>query len=152
MDYVVTLGKEEVLVCFGTEFGKLGLKDIRQAEERMAQLKLIACVMVIDGNVTPPSKVMIERMAKEHPAQVVEVFRREELMFDLHSHELVPRHTLLDPQQREALLRRFASSALPRMLSVDPMARYLGLKRGQVVHVQRTSPNGGFHDFYRIVT
>jgi DNA-directed RNA polymerases I, II, and III subunit RPABC1 len=64
----------------------------------------------------------------------MEHFTEAELMFNVTEHELVPKHVLLTPEEKQELLTRYKlkENQLPRMQMGDPVARYFGLKRGQV--------------------
>lgn len=151
LDYVVVAqeGAATRFVSFMTKQPKLGLKEVRSLEDRMTKMNVETCTIVLNGTVTPPAKGMIEKIRKK--GRAVEIFQLDELMFNLPDHELVPVHRLLTPKEREALLKRFSANALPRILPTDPMCRYLGLKRGQVVEISRKNTSG-FSKFHRIVT
>eukprot|EP01147_Barroeca_monosierra_P010354 gene10354-2489_t len=84
----------------------------------------------------------------------VQVFDVTELIVNITRHELVPKHIILTKEEKLALLEKYhlKEQQLPRMKMSDPVARYLGLKRGQVCKVIRNnSPTAGRYVSYRIV-
>ena len=108
-----------------------------------------AAIIVSHVAVTPSAR---KTLAAMESLLRVECFLEEDLLINITKHELVPRHMLLSPLEKAALLKRYKlkETQLPRILQKDPVARYLGLRRGQVVKIIRQSETAGRYASYRL--
>ena len=106
-------------------------------------------LMVGKGNITPSAKQAIIEVQSHF---IIEFFEEKELLVNITEHELVPKHIVMNETERQALLKRYRvkESQLPKIQVTDPVARYFGLSRGQVVKIIRTSETAGKYITYRL--
>jgi DNA-directed RNA polymerase I, II, and III subunit RPABC1 len=140
---------EDQLFVFLPDDDKVGVKTIKQYCEMMKEAGVSHAILVVKQGVTPFAKTALQEMASTY---LIEHFRDAELLVDVTEHRLVPAHALLSPEDRQALLDRYKLRAeqLPRIQRTDPVARYYGLKVGDVVKIVRPSETAGRYVTYRV--
>ncbi|KAF3793668.1 DNA-directed RNA polymerases II and IV subunit 5A [Nymphaea thermarum] len=140
---------DHIFVFFVGE-AKVGVKIMRAYAERMRSENVLRGILVVREQLTPSSKQWIHDFnVKFH----MEVFREEELLVNVTEHDLVPEHEVLTSEEKKKLLEHYKvkETQLPRMLITDPVARYFGMKRGQVAKIIRKSETAGKYVTYRCV-
>ena len=140
---------EDQLFVFLPDDDKVGVKTIKQYCEMMKEASVSHAILVVKQGVTPFAKTALQEMASTY---LIEHFRDAALLVDVTEHRLVPAHALLSPEDRQALLDRYKLRAeqLPRIQRTDPVARYYGLKVGDVVKIVRPSETAGRYVTYRV--
>lgn len=104
----------------------------------------------------PSAKKAIDGLNHSDPTKpryIIEVFKEAELQVNITEHVLVPQHVPLNDDETRALLSRYKLklTQLPRIRYTDPIARYYGMQRKQVVKIIRPSETAGRYVTYRLV-
>ena len=83
---------------------------------------------------------------------IIEPFSQEELLINVTKHELVPKHQILKESEKLDLLKKYRvkDSQLPKIQCEDPVSRYFGAKRGDIVRIVRPSETAGRYVTYRV--
>ena len=125
----------------------VGIKQLKAFAHYIAENNYSTGILVTQVSITPSALKIIPTVLPS----VIETFLEQDLLVNISHHELVPKHVLLSKAEKQALLQRYRlkESQLPRIQVGDPMARYLGLRRGQVVKIIRKSETAGRYASYR---
>lgn len=72
---------------------------------------------------------------------------------DVTSHQMVPRHTILTPEEAEEVFKTYGitKTELPKILMKDPVIKIIGAKDGDIIKIERASETAGISLAYRRV-
>jgi len=108
-------------------------------------------VLIIATPLSSVAKGLLDQLATYR----VEIFDFADLSYVPIDNYLVPKHTLLTPEERTAFLKKLGSSSMPIISLYDPIARYYGALPGQIFKIERVDLSGTMTVskslFYRIV-
>ena len=73
-------------------------------------------------------------------------------MVNITHHMLVPTHSVISDAEKAELLKRYRAkeNQLPKIQCEDPVAKYFGVRRGQVMKIVRPSETAGRYVTYRL--
>ena len=106
-------------------------------------------VIIVQDKQTP--QIAKELLNDEY--KLYEIFSMKNLMFNITHHEIVPKHILLTQEEVDLILKQYQTTRaqLPKVLTTDPVAKYYGMKAGDVCKIIRQSPMTGESYYYRIL-
>ena len=93
----------------------------------------------------------LEALYNEHKV-FVQMFWVDKLITNIMDHEIVPEHNIISSIEKENLLERFniaTYNQLPLILKTDPVAMFLGMRRGDVCRITSPSETSGEYISYR---
>ena len=82
----------------------------------------------------------------------ITIFGIQHLLFNILEHSYVPKHRVISDEEKNILFDRLnitTPEELPEISRFDPVAKAIGLRPGQVCHIERKSPTAFKTDFYR---
>ncbi|EAU39259.1 DNA-directed RNA polymerases II 24 kDa polypeptide [Aspergillus terreus NIH2624] len=138
-----------IYVEFCPDSSGVGTKQVRAFNHTVDEHNFHTGIFITQTPISPSAV----RLLSGVPGRICEHFQEQDLLVNITRHELVPKHVLLSPEEKKRLLDRYRlkESQLPRIQVSDPVARYLGLRRGQVVKIIRKSETAGRYASYRWV-
>ena len=106
-------------------------------------------VIIVQDKQTP----QIAKELQNDEYKLYEIFSMKNLMFNITHHEIVPRHILLSQEEADQILKQYQTTKtqLPKLLTTDPVAKYYGMKTGDICKIIRQSPMTGESYYYRIL-
>ncbi|KAI5892793.1 RPB5 subunit of DNA-directed RNA polymerase [Schizophyllum commune H4-8] len=139
---------DQIFVFFSDE-RSVGVKTMRKLLGILEEKGIRRGIIIFPGNMTPAARKVIVAMQSQYR---LEEFSEADLLVNITHHTLVPQHIVLKPEEKRELLERYRlkETQLPRIQIADPVARYFGLRRGQVVKIIRPSETSGRYASYRI--
>ncbi|KAJ2805081.1 DNA-directed RNA polymerases II 24 kDa polypeptide (RNA polymerase II subunit 5) [Coemansia guatemalensis] len=137
------------MFVFFPEARSVGVAHIREYISKMSKESVTNGIIVYAGSMSP----LTEKVRTSLPSNYrLEKFHESDLLVNITEHELVPQHRILSDEQKKDILKRYRlrETQLPRISLDDPVARYYGMVRGQVVQIIRPSETAGRYVTYRM--
>ncbi|KAF7683440.1 DNA-directed RNA polymerases II and IV subunit 5A [Astathelohania contejeani] len=149
LNFAASKEQRTIMVHFCDEL-KLGIKQIKSILETYERQGVFNIILVCREAPSSASQKVLNELSTNF---TVEIFKEDELLFNITTHELVPKHTILGNEEKENMMRsmRVKEYQLPKILKSDPVARYFGAKVGDVFKIERRSNSGVKSLYYRIV-
>ena len=143
--------EEKLLVYFARYERAISGEDIKRFATKMGEERVFCGVIISNKDLSPSADKLIRDINTESSFKI-EHFLVQNLLVNITHHELVPKHMIASEEEKKAVLKKYRvkESQLPKILVNDPVAKYLGVRRGQLVKIIRDSETAGKHVVYRI--
>jgi DNA-directed RNA polymerase subunit H (RpoH/RPB5) len=123
-----------------------GVAYIRDLNKKFDKKKIKKRVFIGAGKVTRSAlNELADKKVEFIPADLV--------LMQITEHEYVPKHEILSEEETKKLLDKLQvpASALPNILSSDPVSRVIGAETGDILKITRKSETAGETITYRLV-
>lgn len=111
-------------------------------------------LILVEGHVSPA--VLTQLQARDKALQALggclQIFYTKELMYNPLKHVLVPKHEKMSEEDVKEMMDAYMvkhRSQLPIISRNDVIARWLGLKHGDIVRITRHNDTSGIYYYYR---
>ena len=131
-------------------FGKKDLVNLKEYLNEKYESKNLNIIIVLKEK--PTAQIKKELLNEEY--NNIEIFFVKNLLFNVTKHEIIPKHEIMeDEEEIKKMLEEFQCLPrnLPKILSSDPVAKYYGMKSGQICKITRKSKVTGESIYYRLV-
>lgn len=141
-------GKTMTILVFFTEEEKMSLKSLKILLENIVKEGILNLVIVLREGISPAAK----KFAQECESISITTFMEKDLLFNVTHHRLVPKHRIISESEKQQLLKdkMIKENAMPKILISDPIAKYFGAQRGDVLEIERQSETAGKIKTWRI--
>jgi len=137
---------ESVNIVWELTSARVSVKTIRTICSEAVHSKASKLILVSIGKLTTFAAQETKNMRDIQ----IETWQLSDLSINPELHELVPPHEILNSKRTKQ--RGIKSpSELPKMQGTDMMARFLGAKKGDVIEIKRTHPEGHYYIVHRVV-
>ncbi len=130
-------GKDEIRVYWYTE-AKLGT-EFRNIVGELKEEDISRAIIVIEVSVTPHAKNTLKGLRSQK--MYIDVFRVEETQINISHNRLVPKHVVCSRGEKMKVMKAYQvdRTQLPYIKTIDPMVKYLGAVKGQLIKIIRNS-------------
>jgi len=146
--YFIEIPKEKakaVIWCVLDE-ATVGIAVINFLQKVMKEKEIERAIVITQGRFTHA----VKQGAKK---KKIELLPKTFPVFDIFEHALVPKHEILNEEERKQLLELFKVQPyqMPQVKASDPAVKAIGAKPGDVLRIIRKSATAGEHIAYRYV-
>jgi len=150
-NYNITDDNDKIHVSFYKESKTFSKKDLETMVQNIKELfnEDINIIIILKDK----PNAIIEKELVNNLYKNVEIFLFKNLVFNITKHEDMPEFILLNENEIKEIADKYDTkiTKFPKMLSIDPIAKYYGVKSGGMFKIIRKSIASGEITTYRYV-
>jgi DNA-directed RNA polymerase I, II, and III subunit RPABC1 len=127
-------------ICAFFTIHKFNIDRLQEFIAMMKKMDVWHCIIVYRENATPVAK----KIVLDSKEMIIELFELEEMQYNITKHYLVPKHEKVPESEK---FEKKIVDKLPILLKSDPVSRFYGFKKGDLIKVIRKNN----YIFYRRV-
>jgi DNA-directed RNA polymerase subunit H (RpoH/RPB5) len=117
--------------------------------------KMNVIIIFNNDTISTPIAMQLNRYDKmlQKKGGGLQYFHIKNLMFNPTRHVLVPKHIKLTNDEVSEVMEKYLIKGkiqMPYIMHADPISKWLGLKQGDVVKIERYNENSGLSYYYRV--
>ena len=123
---------DKQIVIFKNDLDKLNIDYIKEYIKILSDNKLKHALIIYKNEITPSAKKVIQNLFQF----TIEMFKVDELMFNLTKHRLYNKHIRLNDNDKKEFIKKYGVQ-IPVILVTDPVSRYFNFKKGDIIKIER---------------
>lgn len=136
------------------------IDEIKEHEEDISSFvkkynnKLNIILIFNNDTISTPLITQLNKYDKilQKKGGMIQYFQIKQLLFNPTKHVLVPEHTKLTQEEALEVMEKYMIKSklqMPMIIHNDVIAKWLGLKQGDIVKIKRYNENSGLSYYYR---
>ena len=124
---------------FFTESEKLNKGIVEKYKNIIQSLTLNHCIFIYRNNITSSAKTLIDKfdsIVENIDSIKIELFIINSLQYNITSHILVPKHER-ECKETAKLIQKKYGTKLPFILESDPVSKFYGFEKGEIIKITR---------------
>lgn len=116
---------------------KVGIDTVRKVIHKL-RTDIHAAILIIRNKITPFAQQAVDTL-RHCNGGYIEIFTFRDLHINICKHRYVPSHRILSASEKASVSKRFSATdaVFPKLVQTDPLVRYYGLARGDMVKFVR---------------
>jgi len=122
----------DIIIVFFSDSPKLNISILKNYQKELTNEDINHAIIVYNDVITSSAKRAIEQTEKHD----IEIFLTSEFQFNITTHNLVPKHSLVKESEKDEILKKQIKN-LPIIIRSDAIVRFYNFKPGDLIRIVR---------------